>query len=92
MDNETTVRVSRRWDGPAWTGNHWTARLRNRLTPPEERAGLETAVYGPDADACVRETVRQDRLWAEFPLRTDDRDGARRRLHYLAGGAGGGAV
>jgi hypothetical protein len=92
MDNETTARVSRRWDGPTQTGNHWTARLQDRLASPEEQAGLETAVYGPDADACARETVRQDRLWAESPLRTDDRDHARRRLHYLAGGTDGGTA
>ena len=89
MDNETTARASRRWEALEFNadGKHWTARLALRLSAREVAAGLESAVYGPDADACVRETVRQDRLWAEFPLRTHDRDAARKRPHYLAGGA-----
>nr|BFE31528.1 hypothetical protein GCM10010200_037790 [Actinomadura rugatobispora] len=32
--------------------------------------------------------MRQDRLWAEFPLRTGDNERARDRLRYLAGGCG----
>ncbi|NKZ08067.1 hypothetical protein [Actinomadura latina] len=89
MDNETTARASRRWEALEFDadGKYWTARLSGRLSGREIAAGLESVVYGPDADACVREAARQDRMWAEFPLRADDRDGARRRLHYLAGGA-----
>ncbi|MEV3921252.1 hypothetical protein [Actinomadura coerulea] len=60
MDDKTTARVSRRWDNPTFDakGNHWTSQLHARLTPREERAGLVSTVYGPDADACVRETAR----------------------------------
>lgn len=95
MDVQSSApRVSRRWDGPTFDadGNHWTARLKSPLSPSEVRAGLESAVYGPDADACARETVRQDREWCEYPLRAGDRDGARARLAFLAGGANGGAL
>ena len=87
-DKVSAPRVSRRWDGPTFDaeGNHWTARLRSPLTPSEVRAGLEPAVFGPDAYACAREARRQDRRWAELPLISGDREGARRRLAYLAGG------
>jgi len=84
-DKASAARVSRRWDGPEQTGAHWTARLKTPLSPREVRAGLESAVYGPDADACARETHRQDRVWCEFPLIRNDRDGARGRLAFLAG-------
>jgi hypothetical protein len=89
MDDKATGTVSRRWEDPTYNaeGKFWTAELRSPLSVCEQRAGLERAVYGPTADACVRETVRQDRVWAEYPLRKEDRDGARGRLRFLAGGA-----
>ncbi|GAA2404443.1 hypothetical protein GCM10010191_10220 [Actinomadura vinacea] len=89
MVNHTKATASRRWEPLECDeqGEFWTARLHCRLPDRERAAGLETAVYGPTADACVRETVRQDRLWAEFPLRAGDNEGARARLHYLVGGA-----
>ncbi|WP_395111158.1 hypothetical protein [Actinomadura sp. SCN-SB] len=85
MADKTTAQVSRRWAGPVRTGDYWTARLTVALSPREVRAGLESVVFGPDAHACAREAHRQDRVWCEFPLRTRDRDGARRRLAFLAG-------
>ncbi|GAA2442045.1 hypothetical protein GCM10010191_67910 [Actinomadura vinacea] len=90
MDNKVTATASRRWEPLEYDeqGEFWTARLQYPLPDRERVAGLETAVYGPTADACVRETVRQDRLWAEFPLRTGDSQRARARLHYLVGGGG----
>ncbi|QFG22397.1 hypothetical protein [Actinomadura sp. WMMB 499] len=90
MDTNRTAPPSARWDGPAYDerGGHWTARLRHTLPDRERATGLETVVYGPTEWACVAEANRQDRLWVEYPLRTDDRDGARARLRFLAGGAG----
>lgn len=95
MDRKATAAtVSRRWDGPTFDadGNYWTARLKSPLSPSEVRAGLESAVFGPDADACAREARRQDHRWAELPLMVGDRDRARARLAFLAGGANGGAL
>ncbi|WP_242902823.1 hypothetical protein [Actinomadura terrae] len=89
MTSEDMARVTRRWRSPEYDadGKHWTARLQERLTPREQCGGLESAVYGPDA--CARETHRQDRLWAEFPLYAGDLKAARERLRFLAGGPGG---
>ncbi|MFD0900730.1 hypothetical protein [Actinomadura sediminis] len=88
MAEKTTARASARWEEPVYDecGKFWTAHVRHRLTDRERAAGLEAAVYGPDVDACVRETVRQDRVWCEFPLRSGDPGGARERLRFLTSG------
>ncbi|MBE1534233.1 hypothetical protein [Actinomadura algeriensis] len=88
MGDKVKAGASARWEAPTYDpeGKFWTARLRFRLTDRERAVGLEGTVYGPDVDACVRETVRQDRAWCEYPLRSGDRDGARERLRFLASG------
>ncbi|OLT33644.1 hypothetical protein BJF79_34300 [Actinomadura sp. CNU-125] len=93
MGDKVKAGTSVRWGAPTYTpeGEFWTALLRYRLTDRERAVGLEAAVFGPDVDACVRETVRQDREWCEFPLRSGDREGARERLRFLATGGGGAA-
>ncbi|GLZ14416.1 hypothetical protein Acsp04_46510 [Actinomadura sp. NBRC 104425] len=88
MDDKATARVSRRWDGPTFDadGKYLVARLRVQVPAREHAAGIEPAVFGPTEWACIAETVRQDRLWAEYPLWAGDGEGARRRRQYLAGG------
>ncbi|QFG24902.1 hypothetical protein [Actinomadura sp. WMMB 499] len=89
MDDKITARASARWDAPAYdeSGEFWVARVRYRLTDRERAVGIEPVVYGPTLWACVAEADRQDRAWCEYPLRSGDRDGARERLRFLAGGA-----
>ncbi|WP_252781124.1 hypothetical protein [Actinoallomurus rhizosphaericola] len=62
MGNERTATVSPRWTRPERSedGTYWHA----RLVRPEDAGALDCDAYGPTEAACVRETVRQDRVWA----------------------------
>ncbi|GLY87762.1 hypothetical protein [Actinoallomurus iriomotensis] len=88
MGSNPTATTSPRWSEPERSedGTYWRARLTvPRLSAAEQAAGLEPAVYGPTEDACQRETVRQDQIWADMPLRTGDHAEAVRRVRYLSG-------
>lgn len=80
--------VSPRWSEPEQPtgGSWWRSRLTGSpLTAPDRAAGLEPIVFGPTRDACIRETKRQDRVWADIPLRTGNREEAVRRLRLVTG-------
>lgn len=93
MNTDRMSGVSPRWYPPVIDadGAYWTARLRIPLLPSETGA-LETEVYGPDRDACVREAVRADRVWSLYPARQCDDERARQRIRYLASGGEEGAA
>ena len=78
---------SRRWDGPEYDphGNFWVARLKHPPTPSEMAAGVEPHAFGPDRDACIRETQRLDALWAWLPMRAGNVAAVERRRAYLRG-------
>jgi hypothetical protein len=88
MNSQRTATVSRRWDAPTYNaaGKYYTARLKDRLSPHEERVGVGSAAYGPTERACVAETVRMDRAWVMFPARTGDDAASRERARFLVSG------
>lgn len=93
MNPKITAQPSRRWRAPEYHENgkhgpYWVARLCDpRLTDAELAAGLEPSAFGPDEAACVRETVRQDRVWAMIPAKNGDAEKSRERVAYLTGSA-----
>mgnify|MGYP001179305776 CR=1 FL=1 len=83
-----TPRPSRRWE-PIEQDPHdgyYTARLTYELPAKEHAAGLEPQVFGPDPDACLRETRRQDHLWVDLAVRGGDHELAQLRMRCLARG------
>lgn len=80
MNAEPTVTVSRRWHPPKERPDGtWIA----ELVDPEAADVFERRAYGPDADACARETQRHDKAWVAAALRAGDRDTADERLRTV---------
>jgi hypothetical protein len=59
MNTQPRSLPSARWCAPEYvaSGGFW----RSRLRMPDSAGPLDTAAYGPDREACIRETRRMDR-------------------------------
>jgi hypothetical protein len=80
MTEERTATVSKRWTQPRERGDGtWIA----ELVDPDSAGPLQNKAFGPNADACARETGRYDQEWIASAARAGKKTEAEARLRFL---------